>query len=137
MKDLTKKEKYMAAFKKAVDPAMVAKHLQGLSDLPNELPDWVRFYRHSVIGIGEFRMDIPYDPAKLAELESMLGDAWVHADQGETYNNNQEHFYAHPSGCILSVIMDAKYAGSTVKLVKVGEKVSDIYEVSGAKENAC
>lgn len=123
------KEEYRTAFLEAVDPAMVTRHLLGLADLP-EIPDWVRLYRHSTIGTGLFRMDIPYDPAKLAELESMLGEAWIHASQDETYHKNQEHYYAHPSGCILSVIMDARYAGSTVVLVKVGEKAVGIYEVA-------
>lgn len=127
---LTKKE-YKERFLRAVDPIVVEKHLQGLSDLPDKFPNWVRWYRFGVIEIGEFRMDIPYDPAKLAELESMLlCGAWVWACQGKTYNKNQEHYYAHPSGCTLQVVMDAGYTGSTVELVKVGEKVSGIYEVA-------
>ena len=125
---LTKNE-YEKDFLKAVDPAAVEKHLQGLGDLPDEFPDWARLYGHSIIGTGEFRVDMPHDPAKLAELENLLGEAWVHAHQGKTFHENCEHYYVHPSGCILNIIMDASFEGSVVELVKVGEKVSDIYEV--------
>ena len=131
------KDKYKNAFLKAVDPLAVEEHLQALSDLPDKFPDWARLYGHSIIGTGEFRIDIPHDPAKLAELENLLGEAWAHTHQGKTYHENCEHYYAHPSGCVLNIIMDAAFEGSVVELAKAGEKVSDIYEVSGTEEDAC
>ena len=66
------KEQYKKWFENGDRMPTVPEHLQALDDLP-DLPDWAALYSPTVIGIGNYRVDIPYNPMMFKEFRHAPG----------------------------------------------------------------
>lgn len=122
------KERYMELLLAGNRLATVEEHTQALGDLP-PLPEWAELYPPSIVGVGEFRIDIPYDFDRLREIRKAIGSRW-RLHRSRPPGSFRAYDYDHVSLPVkLELVMLPDMEGSTCECVKVGERTIDVYEV--------